>query len=157
MSESKEHISFDTSSSTVPMKNTYREPPEVYRLEPGQSAVLIGGNAYMMVESLVKQMMVKKTISRHPNMKPGQALNFNFSDDSAQGSWIPQIYLGKVNPTAVSTAVAPAPVPVADTLDDGWVQQPEDLDSIENDLGLTNATQEDKPHYGRGHRKPASV
>jgi len=100
---SKERIEFDTSSSTVPQKITYRDTPEVYKLDPGQSAVIPGANAYLMIETLTKRLMAKRVIAREPNVKPGQARNFNFSDDAAQVNWINEIYLGKAMPTMAST------------------------------------------------------
>jgi hypothetical protein len=110
MNPAKERIEFDTSSSTVPQKITYREAPEVYKLEPGQSAALPGSNARVMMDGLVKKLMVKRTISRTPNVKPGEARNFNFSDDSAQQHWINEIYLGKANPFVNSTPSEPVVV-----------------------------------------------
>ncbi len=105
---SKERIEFDTSSSTVPQKITYRDAPEVYKLDPGQSAVIPGANAYLMIESLTKKLMAKRTISRNPNVRPGEARNFNFSDDAAQITWINEIYLGKAMPTMTSATPPPA-------------------------------------------------
>lgn len=125
MPASKEHITFDSSSSTVPMKITHRDDPEVYRLEPGQSAVLVGANAYLMIEGLAKRMMANRTINRNPNVRPGEARNFNFSDDEAQHELIELIYLGKATP-----GLAPKPAP-----DEGSTT---DLDQIDDDLGLTS-------------------
>lgn len=94
----KEHISFDTSSSTVPMRVVYREDPETWKIDAGQSGTLVGANAYVMIDGLVKRMMAKRVVSRNPDVKPGQARNFNFSDDQAQIEWINEIYLGIDNP-----------------------------------------------------------
>jgi hypothetical protein len=133
---SKEDISFD--GGTVPMKITTRGEPEVWKLEPGQSGTLVGGNAYVMIDGMVKLMMTKKTISRNPNMPPGVARNFNFSDDIAQQEWINQIYLGIDDPFASGATAAPAAQPNVDEI----------ARQIDNDLGLTSAprnTQSQEP------------
>lgn len=124
MPDAKEHIEFDTSSSTVPQKITYRDAPEVYMLQPGEAKPVIGGCAYMMIEGLVKKMMSKKVIANQPNVKPGESRNFNFSDDQQQVEWIEKIYLGKWTPTSYS---APLPTP-----------EPVSTRSIDEDLGLGN-------------------
>lgn len=142
MPESKEHVSFDSSSSTVPMKITHRDDPEVYRLQPGQSAVIVGANAYLMIEGLAKRMMADKTISKMPNVRPGEARNFNFSDDAAQQMFINEIYLGKVTPGT-------APEPVSHDTEDEEVQ----ASQIDDDLGLTN---EPVRHRGGRPRKAVS-
>lgn len=139
----KEQINFDPSSTTVPQRIIFREEPEVYKLDPGQSATLVGANAYVMLDGLVKRMMAKKAIARQPNMAPGQARNFNFSDDIAQEQWINEIYLGRANP-----------------YDNNLDQEPDtkeldNLDSqIDKDLGLTNAPEEDQPSFQPIRRAP---
>lgn len=125
----KEEISFDNSQSTVPMRVIHRGEPEVYMLEPGQSATLVGANAYVMLDGLIKRMMAKKTISRQPNMKPGESRNFNFSDDIAQQDWISVCYLGIDNPFESGTP-APTSIPNRDEINR----------QIDDDLGITSAT-----------------
>lgn len=146
----KEQISFDSSSTTVPHRIMHRDDPEVYKLEPGQSATLMGGNAYVMLDGLVKRMMAKRTISRNPNVPPGQARNFNFSDDMAQEQWINEIYLGKANP--YDAAIPQEDTPIA--LDEAFVSQ------IDNDLGLTDASLQEAlqpvKHPGGRPRKTAA-
>lgn len=127
----KEELSFDNSQSTVPMRVTHRGEPEVYKLEPGQSATLVGANAYVMLDGLIKRMMAKKTISRHPNVKPGESRNFNFSDDVAQEDWIAVCYLGIDNPFESGIAQAPISVPNTSEIDR----------QIDDDLGLSNHAQ----------------
>ncbi len=72
-----------------------------------------------MIEGLYKKLTAKRAITRSPKMQPGQARNFNFSDESHQDYWIGEIFLGKESPQ-FST---PAPKP--DT-------------SVEEDLGVKN-------------------
>lgn len=140
----KEHINFDSSSSTVPMKITYRDSPEVYLLEPSQSAIIIGANAYLMIEGLVKKLMSKKAIQRTPTMRPGEARNFNFSDDAAQHDWIRDIYLGKAMPSIMPIN--------ASTNKPEQLYQPDDID---NDLGLTSDAPSTKKRPGPKPRQQA--
>lgn len=102
MPASKENVTFDMDSSTVPMKNTYREAPEIYQLQPGQSAIIVGSSAYLMIEGLIKRMIAEQTISRQPNMQPGQARKFAYGDDIKQQELIKEIYLGKEMPGATA-------------------------------------------------------
>lgn len=81
-----------------PMKITYRDEPELWVLDPGQDEVIVGANAYLMIDALYKKIISKKTIARSPNMGPGQARNFNWTDATAQEELIDRIYLGKENP-----------------------------------------------------------
>lgn len=77
-----------------------RELPEQYSIEPGQSKVLMGENAYLMLEGLYKRMASKKVIQENPDVPKGQARNFNFTDGGKQEAFITQAYLGKENPFA---------------------------------------------------------
>lgn len=119
----KEEVSFTDGS--VPMKITHRGDPEVWKLEGGQSGTIVGANAYVMIDGLVKRMMSKKAIARQPNTKPGENRNFNFSDDIAQQEWINVIYLGIDNPYE---QVASVEVPTEQEVNR----------QIDDDLGLTN-------------------
>lgn len=82
-----------------PMKITYRDPVEVYKLGPGESEVIIGENAYVMIEALYKKLVTKKVIFKNPDMGPGQARSFNWTDGESQEKLINRIYLGKESPT----------------------------------------------------------
>jgi hypothetical protein len=125
----KEEISFDSSQSTVPVRIMYRGEPEVWKIEPGQSGTLVGANAYVMIDGLVKRLMAKKTISRNPNIAPGQSRNFNFSDDVAQQEWINEIYLGTDNPFDRPESVHVTNTPTNDDLNR----------QIDDDLGIADA------------------
>jgi hypothetical protein len=134
----KEEVSFTDGS--VPMKITHRGDPEVWKLEGGQSGTIVGSNAYVMIDGLVKRMMSKKAIARQPNTKPGENRNFNFSDDIAQQEWINVIYLGVDNPYE---QVASVEVPT-----DQEVNR-----QIDDDLGLTNAKVEESTSDTRAKRE----
>lgn len=89
-----EHISV----TSDPMRDVKRDDVEQYILNPGDSEVLLGENAYVMVEALYKQIASRKTIEDRPDLEPGQARNFNFTDAGKQEYWIGKIYLGKETP-----------------------------------------------------------
>jgi hypothetical protein len=82
-----------------PMKEVYRDPVEAYELDPGESEVIVGENAYLMIEGLYKKLISKRVINRTPDMSPGQARNFNWTDGKAQEDLIDRIYLGKESPS----------------------------------------------------------
>lgn len=90
-----EHVTF----TADPMKITHREDVEVYMLNPGESEVLLGENAYLMIENLYKQMAAKKAIEKAPKISEGQSRNFNFSDAQKQEEYIDRILLGKESPS----------------------------------------------------------
>lgn len=100
-----------------PMKITRRGDVEVYQLNPGESEVLIGENAYLMIEGLYKKLVSKKVIKKNPDMQPGFARNFNWTDGKSQEELIERIYLGKENPqfnrpeVANESAAKPGPKP----------------------------------------------
>lgn len=82
-----------------PMKETYREPVEAWVLKPGQSEVILGENAYVMIDGLYKKMVAKGYLKKNgPSPKDVPGRNFNWSDGKAQEDLIDKIYLGKENP-----------------------------------------------------------
>jgi hypothetical protein len=93
MPTAKEHI------TVLPdyTDDVQRENPEVYELAPGESQVLLGENAFLMIEALYKQLTAKKVVAGS-TVEPGQARNFNFSDDLRQEEFINDIYMGKETP-----------------------------------------------------------
>lgn len=82
-----------------PMKITQRGDVEAYMLKPGESEVILGENAYVMIEGLYKKMAGKAAIRKTPNVQPGVARSYNWSDGLQQEEFIKQIYLGKESPT----------------------------------------------------------
>lgn len=90
----------ETSSLTDEgIKITYREDPELWRLDAGETDVMTGACAFIMIESLYKKMVIKKVgIVEHPeNAK--QIRNFNFKDPIRAEKIIEMIYQGKVSPS----------------------------------------------------------
>lgn len=126
MPEHGEHVEF----TPDPMKITYRDDPELWQLDPGQDEVLVGANAYLMIDALYKKVISKKTIARNPNLPLGQARNFNWTDGIAQEDLIDRIYLGKENPEFTFKRDE-ATIPAAPVL----------ADQIAHDLGLDEPTQ----------------
>lgn len=83
-----------------PTREVYREAPEVWELQPGESEVIIGENAYVMIEALYKKLVSKGFIKKNGEYatgKPGR--NFNWSDGKTQEDLINKIYLGKETPS----------------------------------------------------------
>ena len=72
-----------------------RSRPEAWFIEPGETEVLQGANADVMIESLYKKVSAKRIISKTPNQAPTSARNFNWTDPIAQEEAIDRIYLGK--------------------------------------------------------------
>lgn len=81
-----------------PMKITTRGDVEVYMLNPGDSEVLLGENAYIMIEALYKQIVSSKVMAGS-EAQPGVARSFNFSDPIKQDEWINKILIGKETPS----------------------------------------------------------
>lgn len=82
-----------------PMKVTHREMPEAWMLEPGKSEVVIGENAYVMIEQLYKKLVATGFLKRNgPNPEKSPGRNFNWSDGKQQEDIINKIYLGKESP-----------------------------------------------------------
>lgn len=82
-----------------PMKITRRGEVEVYALEPGESEVIIGECAYIMIEALYKKLVAKKVVSKNPDAPATTARNFNWTDGVSQEEFINRIYLGKESPS----------------------------------------------------------
>jgi hypothetical protein len=81
-----------------PMKITRRGQPEVWEVAPGATEVIVGANAYLMIEGLYKKCIAKTVLSTAP-AKEGQARNFNYADGGQQEKYINLIYGGKATPT----------------------------------------------------------
>lgn len=95
MPAENEHESYDGEMHRI----IDRDPVEVWELEPGESDVLLGQNAYVMIEGLYKKFKAKAIIEKKPDMKPGQARAFAFFDDLSQVDFIKKVYQGVVKPS----------------------------------------------------------
>lgn len=98
-----------------PMKITRRGEVEAYALEPGESEVIIGENAYVMIEGLYKKLAAKATIKRSPNVAPGFARSYSWDDSVQQDEFMSRIYLGKEDPKFGKGPTSPTGI---DTTDD---------------------------------------
>lgn len=127
MPEHEENFEF----TPDPMKITYRGQPEMYQLQPGEDEVIIGENAFVMIDALYKKVISKRAIAKNPDMAPGQARAFNWTDGVAQDELIDRIYLGKESPRFSTDPAIPAP---------GTGVTYDLQDQIAKDLGLDDST-----------------
>lgn len=81
-----------------PIQDMHRDDVEQYMLNPGESEVILGENAYVMIEALYKQIVAKKTIEASPDIDETRARNFNYTDANKQEYWIDKILIGKETP-----------------------------------------------------------
>ena len=86
-----------------PTKVTRRNPPKIYSIKAGESIVLPGWNAYIMIEGLYKKLAQKKAVLEHPENKTADGkpvdISFGWSDDAKQDFYIAKIYVGIEQPT----------------------------------------------------------
>lgn len=114
----------ETSSVTDEgIKITYREEPELWRIEAGETDILSGSCAFIMIENLYKKLVIKKVGIVEKPQSAKEIRNFNFRDPVRAEQIIDMIFQGKVNPSfnqVQSNEVIPkkpdakAPVAVAD-------------------------------------------
>lgn len=72
---------------------------EQWELDAGESEVLLGACADLMIEGLYKRMVAKKRINDMPDIEKTQARSFNWNDGLLQEQMIDKIYLGVERPT----------------------------------------------------------
>ena len=75
-----------------------RTRPETWMVEPGETEVLQGANANVMIEGLYKKVSSKRIISKTPNQASTSARNFNWTDPIAQEEAINRIFVGIERP-----------------------------------------------------------
>jgi hypothetical protein len=81
------------------IKITYRDEPELWRIEAGETDYMTGACAFIMIEALYKKLVIKKVgIVENPTSAK-QIRNFNFKDPIRAEALIDKIYLGKVSPS----------------------------------------------------------
>jgi len=82
--------------------NGYREQidgnEQKWVINPGDSEVLLGSNAYLMIEGLYKKLVAKDKINQSPDQEATKARNFNWNDGKQQEEWIDKIFLGVEDP-----------------------------------------------------------
>lgn len=71
---------------------------QIWRIEPGESEVLLGENAYLFIDGLYKRVVAKRAIKKNPNVAETQARNFNWTDGNLQESIIKEILIGIERP-----------------------------------------------------------
>jgi hypothetical protein len=83
---------------TADFSGQYPGNEEIWMINPGDSEVLLGENAYIMVEGLYKKLITKRKIQETPDQEPTKARNFNWNDGRMQEEMIDKIVLGVENP-----------------------------------------------------------
>lgn len=71
---------------------------QVWTIGAGDSEVILGENAYLMIEGLYKRLTAKKKIKDTPDQEATKARNFNWNDGMLQEKMIDKIFLGVENP-----------------------------------------------------------
>lgn len=71
---------------------------QLWMINPGESEVLIGENADLMIEGLYKRLVAKKRITENPDIEPTKARSFNWTDGLLQEQMIDKIFLGVERP-----------------------------------------------------------
>lgn len=69
-----------------------------WMINPGDTEVIIGENADLMIEGLYKKLVVKKRLEEVPSIEKTQARNFNWNDGLLQEQMIDKIFLGIEKP-----------------------------------------------------------
>jgi len=103
-----EEISFSTDGLMRQVEGRQRFTPnfdgkipgkeQLWSLGAGESEVLIGENADLMIQGLYKKLVVKKRVSEKPNMESTQARSFNWNDGLLAEQMIDKIFLGIESP-----------------------------------------------------------
>jgi len=125
-----------------PQKTTVRGKPRVYTIRAGQSLVLEGWNAQIMIEQLYKKVSAKAILEHRRDVSDGKPTDIplQWGDSEKQDFYIKKIFIGVETPSFGQYDVARSnqkadyqsaePVP-ADTLGS--------VDEIARDLGLDGA------------------
>lgn len=71
---------------------------QMWMINPGESEVIIGENADLMIEGLYKRLVAKKKIGERPDIEKTQARSFNWNDGLMQEQMIDKIFLGIEQP-----------------------------------------------------------
>lgn len=123
-----------------PMKNTTRGNPRLYRIGPGQSLVLEGWNAQLMIHKLYQKLKAKGALSRRQGLSPDEAVKsklgdipINWADGEQQEAYIDKIFVAVENPSfgTPKYQAGRVEIPVTQPVDNKA-----ELDAIAKDLGL---------------------
>ena len=107
----------ETMSEDGMQKQVYRTDPEMWVIQPGETEVLVGANAYRALDVMYKSYTAKSTLKKFKDPTQPQfneknehlPKNFNFADGGAQERFIELAYIGKATPNfQVQQPVAPA-------------------------------------------------
>lgn len=124
-------------------RQIYRQEPEMWMIEAGQTEALVGASAYLALDTMYKKWAADSILKRFkdpssPNYdERGQHLpkNFNYADAGMQEDFINQAYLGKAT-LAFNTSEgeetpppAPAAEPPRNTLDTQTYATPDNASS----------------------------
>jgi hypothetical protein len=93
-----------------------RSNPEMWVIQPGETEVLVGANAYRALDVMYKAYTAKSTLRKFKDPTQPQfneknehlPKNFNFADGGAQDRFLDIAYIGKATPSFQPTAVAQA-------------------------------------------------
>lgn len=78
---------------------TTRDDPELWRIESGDTDILIGACAFIMIDKLYKTLVIKKVGIVETPKSAKEIKNFNFKDAVRAEKFIDLIFQGKVNPS----------------------------------------------------------
>lgn len=93
-----------------PQKDTRRGLPKLYSIEPGQSMVLEGWNAYIMIDKLYKKVSAKDRLARRTLEQMNDkkhVTNFVWDDEEQQRQYINRIFVGIEQPQFSAPSAAP--------------------------------------------------
>jgi hypothetical protein len=123
-----------------PMKNTTRGNPRLYRIGPGQSLVLEGWNAQLMIDKLYRKLKAKNALSRRAGLSHDDAMKknlgdipINWADGDQQEAYIDQVFVGVENPSFGNPSYRDGKVEIPTTQP---VDSKAELDAIAKDLGI---------------------
>lgn len=88
-------------------KDVSRGLPELWEIPAGEMDVLIGENAYLMMDTLYKRLVVKKaggTVARPQDER--EIKNFSWNDPLKMQQILEKVFMGKITPSQMTEAAA---------------------------------------------------
>lgn len=86
------------------IKITDRDEPGLWQLDAGETDVLIGACAYMMIEALYKQVCIMKIGIVINPLSENEVRNFSIDDPEKQEQFIDTVFLQKLSPSDMQQA-----------------------------------------------------